>query len=129
MKTVGRAESNDALREAGAIQREAASTGFDWPEIAPVFDKIREELDEVCEAVQAGDAEQARRELGDLLFAVVNLSRFLDADPASELAGTTDRFRERFSRMRSELEGSGRVLEDCTLAEMDAVWDRMKAAE
>lgn len=123
------ASTNEPLGIARDIQAQAALVGFDWPEIKPVFDKIHEEIGEIQEALEEGTRDHARRELGDLLFAVVNLSRFLDADPSRELARATQRFRERFAKVKAELAREGRNLEDCTLEEMDAVWNRIKATE
>lgn len=120
---------NDPLRGAYEIQKDAASLGFDWPDIAPVFDKILEELDEIRDALCDGAPNDARRELGDLLFAVVNLSRFLNADAARELDATNRRFLARFGKVKDELERAGRRIQDCSLEEMDQVWQRVKAAE
>ena len=93
----------NAFSRSLAIQREAASQGFDWPEIAGVFDKTREELDELVEAVTRGDTVHARYEFGDLLFTVMNLARFLDAEPEPELDRATDRFMSRYTRLKSIL--------------------------
>jgi len=102
--------------------------GFDWPDIAGVFEKVREELGEIEAALAAGDVPHARRELGDVMFAVVNLGRFLGADPAAELARTNRRFLRRFDLLKRYLREEGRRVEDCTLEELDAVWTRAKKA-
>jgi uncharacterized protein YabN with tetrapyrrole methylase and pyrophosphatase domain len=121
--------AKDPLRIARDIQAQAALVGFDWPEIKPVFEKIYEEIGEIQEALGQNRRDLAQRELGDLLFAVVNLSRFLDADPSRELDDATQRFVERFAKVKAELERDGRRLEDCSLEEMDDVWNRIKAAK
>lgn len=123
------ASTNEPLCVARDIQAQAALVGFDWPEIKPVFEKIHEEIGEIQDALEEGARDDARRELGDLLFAVVNLSRFLEADPSGELTLATQRFRERFAKVKAELAREGRKLEECSLEEMDAVWNRVKAAE
>jgi ATP diphosphatase len=120
---------NDPLQNALEIQEDAARVGFDWPDIAPVFDKILEELDEVREALAHGEPGDARRELGDLLFAVVNLARFLNTDPSRELESTNQRFLARFGKVKDTLEQAGRRIEDCSLEEMDQAWQRVKDAE
>ncbi len=122
-------EAREPLRDAFTIQLEAARTGFDWPDIAPVFDKIQEEIDEIRDALRAGDHAAARRELGDLLFAAVNLSRFLGADPNRELDATNRRFLDRFAKVKEALVRSGRNIQDCSLEEMDEAWQRVKDAE
>jgi ATP diphosphatase len=120
---------NDPLQNAVEIQLDAARVGFDWPDIAPVFDKILEELDEIRDALAHGQPDDVRRELGDLLFAVVNLARFVNADPSRELEATNHRFLARFGKVRDALEQAGRRIEDCSLEEMDQVWQRVKNAE
>lgn len=119
--------SLDALDEALAVQQAASRIGFDWPDIQGPLDKVREELDEIHAALDAHDHAHARRELGDLLFSVVNLARFLDADPSEELRAMTGRFTSRFERVKVRIMEQGRRLEDCTLAELDALWDAAKA--
>lgn len=119
-------EHADALSRASAVQRSAASLGFDWPEVTGVFEKIHEEIDEIHQARDAGDHEHAKDELGDLLFAVVNLSRFLLADPAAALHRATDRFERRFQRVCEIVRGEGREPQDCTLQQLDAAWERAK---
>lgn len=118
--------SGDPLHESWLIQEEASGMGFDWPDVSGVFDKVHEELREIQEALAAGDAVHARRELGDVLFAVVNLGRFLGASPSGELHRTNVRFSRRFSLLREEMARDGRIMNECTLAELDEVWDRVK---
>lgn len=116
----------DPLNEAWTIQKDAAAVGFDWPDIEGVFAKLDEEIAEVRDALQHGDREHARHEVGDLLFSVVNLARFVDADPGDELQRTNRRFTKRFGMVKDELARTGRAIEDCTLEDLDAIWDAVK---
>ncbi len=118
--------SEDALKRAWRIQFMAASVGFDWPDVSGVLDKVREEIEEIASALKAGDEQQAKRELGDLLFSAVNLARFLRADPEKELDNTTQQFQARFDQVRDAVARSGRQMTECTLAEMDALWECAK---
>lgn len=118
--------AGEALSRAWNVQRAAASVGFDWPEISGVFAKVHEEIEEIHHARALGDLEHAKDELGDLLFAVVNLARFLDADPAAALHRATDRFEARFRRVCEIVRAEGREPQVCTLEELDAAWDRAK---
>jgi tetrapyrrole methylase family protein / MazG family protein len=115
-----------ALSQAQEIQDRAARVGFDWPEIAPVIDKVREELDEVLAA--QSEHEQAS-ELGDLLFAVVNLVRWYKVDAESALRQTSERFRRRFGYVEGQARAAGRSLSDMNLDEMDVFWDQAKGLE
>ena len=114
------------VEKSWSIQSDVSARGFDWPDISGVFAKVREELAEIEHAWTTGDREHAKRELGDLLFAAVNLARFLDADPSAELDHANGRFLRRFMLLEQELTREGRRVEQCTLAELDAVWDRIK---
>lgn len=108
-----------ALQRASKMQNRAAKIGFDWDRAADVLDKVREELDELSDAVTgSGDVPG---ELGDLLFSVVNLARHVSVDPELALAGATRRFEQRFRRMESE-----GPLEGLTLIELDERWERAK---
>jgi tetrapyrrole methylase family protein / MazG family protein len=115
-----------ALSQAQEIQERAARVGFDWPEIAPVLDKVMEELQEVHEAQD--DAHRAE-ELGDLLFAVVNLVRWYKVDSESALRMTNLKFRRRFGHIEKKVREAGKDLKDMTLAEMDVWWDEAKGME
>jgi len=115
-----------ALPRAHKVQKKAASVGFDWPNLDGVFAKIEEELGELRQAVREESAERQRDELGDLLFAVVNASRFIKADPEEALAGTNRRFAERFKYIEEQLRISGRSFGDTDLIEMDAWWEEAK---
>lgn len=117
---------SDALHVSWSIQEAVSARGFDWPDIGGVFDKVAEELREIREAHDAGDIEHARRELGDLLFATVNLGRFLGVHPNEALDGANQRFRRRFEALEQELERDGIKMESCSLVELDTVWERVK---
>lgn len=112
-----------ALSQAQSIQDRAARVGFDWPDISPVLDKVHEELEEVRTA--EGERERAK-ELGDLLFAVVNLVRWHKVDAESALRQTNLKFRKRFSYLEQQAKSTGRELQKMTLAEMDALWEEAK---
>jgi len=116
-----------ALPRAHKVQKKAASVGFDWPDLDGVFDKIEEELGELREAVRKESSERQRDELGDLLFAVVNASRFIKADPEEALAGTNRKFAERFKYIEEQLRISGRAFGDTDLLEMEKWWQEAKS--
>ncbi len=119
-----------ALLRADKLQRRAARVGFDWPEIDPVQAKVDEELAEVRAELDAGaPPERVAAEIGDLLFAVVNLARHARIDAEAALRGANDRFARRFHRVEAEFAGRGAALREATLAELDAAWERAKAAE
>jgi tetrapyrrole methylase family protein/MazG family protein len=116
-----------AIVRVDKMQRRAGSVGFDWDGPAPVFDKVREELDELTEAV--GDREHATAELGDLLFSVVNLARHLEIDPDLALAGAGDRFSRRIRSMEQSAATAGRSLAEHTSEELNALWEAAKSIE
>jgi len=118
-----------ALQRAADVQRRAARVGFDWPEVAPVWQKVREELEEVRAAQRVCDAAQVEAEIGDLLFAVVNLARFLGVDPEQALRQAVRRFEGRFRAMERRAAEQGRELRGMALAEMDELWEAAKASE
>ncbi|MBR9797725.1 MAG: nucleoside triphosphate pyrophosphohydrolase [Gammaproteobacteria bacterium] len=118
-----------ALTRAAKLSKKAARSGFDWPDTSGVLAKIREELGEVEEALAEGDTAHAREEVGDLLFAVVNLARTLKADPEQMLRATNARFESRFRHVEAAIAGQGRTLDEASLAEMDAHWDEAKRRE
>ncbi len=112
-----------ALAQAQAIQDRAARVGFDWQEIQPVLDKIREEIDEIEHAET--DTEVAK-EFGDLLFALVNLIRWKKIDAESVLRQTNLKFKKRFSFIEKTAKEAGKKLNEMTLEEMDGLWERSK---
>ncbi|HEV7500081.1 MAG TPA: MazG nucleotide pyrophosphohydrolase domain-containing protein, partial [Vicinamibacteria bacterium] len=105
--------------------------GFDWPDAPSVLAKLEEELAEVREALaaQPADAAHVAEEVGDLLFAAVNVARLLGHDPESTLKAANRKFRRRFKHVETRLGAGGRKPADATLAEMDALWDEAKAGE
>ncbi len=115
-----------ALVRADKMQRRARSVGFDWDDPAPVFAKIREELDEL--AAESHDQVRATEEFGDLLFAAVNLSRHLGVDPELALAGASDRFAARIRHMEAAADAAGTPLADLGLEELDAMWEQAKGS-
>ncbi|MGZ4958804.1 MAG: nucleoside triphosphate pyrophosphohydrolase [Methylomonas sp.] len=125
----GVAQSLPALVQCEKIQNRAASHGFDWPVTEPVFDKVREELQEVHEAWQSGDQPHIQEEVGDLLLVVVNLARHLKVNPEIALREATRKFTRRFNYIERQVEGSGRALRECGLAELDGLWREAKRVE
>jgi uncharacterized protein YabN with tetrapyrrole methylase and pyrophosphatase domain len=112
------------------LQKKAAENGFDWPDVRGVIDKIAEELDEVAHEIAQGAArEQIASEIGDLLFACVNLARHLDVDPGQALDQCNNKFYRRFSHVEQRVAAAGRKLEDCSLEELDSYWDEAKSLE
>ncbi len=118
-----------ALTRALKLQQKAGAVGFDWNDPLAVLAKIREETGEISEALQANDKKAVAEEIGDLLFAVVNLARHLDADPESVLRGTNAKFERRFASVEASLAADGKRPQDASLSEMDALWNAAKAAE
>lgn len=117
-----------ALMRAQKLQKKAARVGFDWPDVAPVFGKIREEAAELEEAIAIGTAADAEEELGDLLFSVVNLARKLGIESEAALAAANEKFIRRFHAVEATLVRQGRKLGEATLEEMDAAWEAGKNA-
>ena len=131
-----------ALTRAVKLQDKAARVGFDWPSLGPVFDKMREELDELAEVALSADprgkspspistAERAKieEELGDVLFVIANVARHLSLDPETALRGANEKFVRRFRFIEEALAARGKRAEESSLAEMDALWDEAKARE
>lgn len=115
-----------ALTRAWRVGQKAAAAGFDWPDAAGPAAKVEEEWAELRAAQAAGDRAGIARELGDLLFAVVNLARKLDVEPDLALRGTVERFQQRFRWIERR---AGKPLREATPAELDALWEQAKAAE
>jgi len=118
-----------ALSRAVKLQKRMAQVGFDWPDALPVLDKVREELDEVLEAMGANDPQAIAEELGDLLFAVSNLARHLKLDPESALRAANAKVERRFRFIEQALREAQRPIENCTLDELDALWGVAKQQE
>lgn len=118
-----------ALLHAEKITKRAARVGFDWESPVQVIGKIREELAETEEAIGLGDPVKIEEEMGDLLFAAVNLARKIKVEPEVALRRATGKFSRRFQALETALKERGRKPEECTLAEMDVIWDEIKAHE
>jgi len=118
-----------ALTRALKLQAKAGVVGFDWNDPLAVLAKIREEADEIEAALCAGDDIEAGDEVGDLLFAVVNLARHVKADPERVLRKTNAKFERRFGAIESTLAQGGRTPLDATLEEMETMWAEIKATE
>ena len=118
-----------ALSRAAKLQKRASQVGFDWPDALPVVDNVREELDEVLEAMADNDRDGIAEEVGDLLFAAVNLARHLKVDPENALRAANGKFERRFRFIEQALRDTRRPIEDCTLEEMDALWGEAKRQE
>ncbi|MEE9100605.1 nucleoside triphosphate pyrophosphohydrolase [Pseudomonas nitroreducens] len=118
-----------ALSRANKLQKRASQVGFDWADALPVVDKVREELDEVLEAMAGNDTEAQAEEVGDLLFVVVNLARKLKVDPETALRAANAKFERRFRYIETALRDQGRSLEGTSLEEMDELWGAAKRDE
>ncbi|RLL82914.1 pyrophosphatase [Petrotoga sp. HKA.pet.4.5] len=115
-----------ALSLARRIQENAAAVGFDWVEVKDVLDKVKEEVEELNEAKTQAEVEE---EFGDLLFALVNLARFLSIDPEVSLRKASEKFIERFNRMEKAIEKDGKEFEALNLDELDKYWELIKKEE
>jgi ATP diphosphatase len=118
-----------ALTRAVKLQAKAGKVGFDWNDARLVLAKIREEIDEVEEALDRGDRKAVSGETGDLLFAMANLARHLDVDPEAALAATNHKFVRRFGHIEQKLASRGRSLQEASLDEMEALWVEAKEGE
>lgn len=118
-----------ALTEALKLQEQAARAGFDWSDPAPILDKIEEEIAELREALADGKPEKVSDELGDLIFALVNIGRHVKADPEDALRGTNTKFRRRFNHIETSLTENGETLEEASLERMEDLWQAAKRIE
>ena len=118
-----------ALLKAQKITEKAARVGFDWEHVDQVFAKVIEELHEFEETMVTGDETQMEAELGDLLFAIVNLGRFLSLNPEEALRKTIERFSRRFTHIEETMHARGVQMKEATLDEMEILWEEAKAAE
>lgn len=121
--------SQPALTEALKLQEQAARVGFDWSNPAPILDKIEEEIAELREALEEGRPEKVSDELGDLIFALVNIGRHVKADPENALRGTNTKFRRRFNHIEKSLGENGETLEEASLERMEDLWQAAKRIE
>lgn len=120
------ARSLPALWRAEKVQKKAKKAGFDWPDVSGALDKLSEEIEELKTAVAEGS--NIEEELGDLLFSAVNVSRFVKVDTEQALTKATDKFIDRFRRVEAQAKAEGRPMEEMSLAELDALWERAKHA-
>ena len=118
-----------ALLRAEKVTRRASKVGFDWPDMTGVLDKIEEELDEFRKALESGRQNAVKEEIGDILFSLVNLSRFANVDPDGALRSSTKKFTNRFNYIENKLKEQGRTLSDASLEEMDILWEQSKTDE
>ena len=115
-----------ALMRAYRLTQRAAHVGFDWEHKDQVWEKLEEELQEFQEALREDKQEALREELGDILFTLVNMARFIDVDPEDALRRTTNKFAQRFTFIEQRLRAQGKELQEASLAEMDALWEESK---
>lgn len=120
-------QPSSSLREAYELTRKVSGLGFDWPDLQGVLNKLEEEIGELREALASGEKEKAKEELGDILFVLVNLARFLKVDPEKALLRTVRKFKARFRHVEKRLQGMGKSFEESNLAEMDALWEEAKS--
>ncbi len=118
-----------ALLRSWRIQQKAATVGFDWQAAPPVWQKVEEELDELRQACDEEGEDRIEEEFGDLLFALVNLSRFINVNPENALRKTTDKFSRRFKQVEEHFTNKDEDMSDMTLEELDKVWEQVKSRE
>ena len=123
-RLAGKVRGQPALAGAMTISKQAAAAGFEWDDMAGVWAKVHEELDELKEAVASGDRRHAQEELGDVLFTLVNVARWCGIEPEAGLAGTNRRFLDRFSRVEAALDGD---LKGRSISELEGLWQQAKA--
>jgi len=115
-----------ALARAMEMSKRAVKAGFEWPNLDAVVEKLQEEVGELKDELRQGDRERIAEEIGDVLFTIVNVARWMKVDPEDALRAMTKRFADRFKRIEEAARAGGRPLQEMTLQEMDAVWDRAK---
>ena len=118
-----------ALLKAQRIQSKASRVGFDWKDSTGAIAKINEEIEELIEAEKMGDQCAVNEEAGDLLFSVVNYCRFIDVDAESALELTNKKFSKRFKKVEKKVREMGKEMQNCTLKELDALWDHIKRVD
>ena len=115
-----------ALLKAYRTQEKTSRIGFDWDKVEDVESKLDEEIEEFREAVRSGDKNLIKDELGDILFTIVNIARFLDTDPEEALALSVEKFSSRFRYVEKKAAEKGKNLSDMSLEEMNSLWDNAK---
>ena len=125
----GMASGLDPLLKAHRIQDRVSGVGFDWSDATGAWDKVAEELEEVRQALEGGSTEDLEEELGDLLFAVVNLTRLAGAHPDTVLDRANRKFQHRFEKLESLARKRGLILGEASLEELDVLWDELKERE
>ena len=115
-----------ALERSRKIQRRAANVGFDWQEISPVVSKLKEEVEELEEAISNGKSAAIESELGDVLFAAVNIARHTNVDPESALRNANSRFENRFKWIETKLQSDGKSITEMNLQQLNQLWEEAK---
>ena len=118
-----------ALVKAMRLQSKAKQVGFEWDNVDQVWDKVKEEMEELQEVVQQGSADEIEDEFGDVLFSLVNYSRFLKVDAENALERTNKKFIRRFQQMEQMATAQGKTLDEMSLTEMDGLWNEVKKSE
>ena len=118
-----------SLQRAEKIQKKASRAGFDWDTTEDVLPKLQEEIDEIEESIRNDDITEIEMEIGDLLFSVVNLCRFLNVQPEEALRKSTRKFADRFQRMETTLERTNKTFKDYDLSTLDQIWEQVKQQE
>jgi len=122
-------KDSPALSQAYVLTRKASRVGFDWPNIEGVLNKLDEEMREFREALSLRDRRKIREEIGDILFVMANVSRFLQIDPEGALKKTLDKFVSRFHYIETSLQRAGKPFNESNLIEMDHLWEESKRKE
>lgn len=122
----GVANALPALKRSQKLQQRAARAGFDWPNIAPVFDKVEEEIEEIKQAIEQNNQQHIKEEIGDLLFACVNLARHLQVDSEEALRMGNSKFEKRFYYIEETLANMGKQMQQCSLQQLEEIWQQSK---
>jgi len=122
----GVAAALPSLKRSQKLQKRAARAGFDWPDVAPVFEKIEEEIEEIKQAIKEKDPQHIKEEVGDLLFACTNLARHLDVDAEEALRHGNKKFEKRFNFIEDRLAEQKKKMQQCSLQELEEIWQQSK---